>query len=175
MNEVSAEDKQLFAQAMNGVTPLTATNQADISPPKLKRAGRKPRFIAERPPVGSAHHTHRVSADEKLEFYQKGFRLQDLTRLRKRVFELDASLDLHGDDELSAQQRLSHFIQHQYQLTHRYLLVIHGKGHNAQNDYPILKNLVNQQLRYYKEVLAFTSALPKDGGTGAVYVLLKAH
>lgn len=174
MNEVSAEDKQLFAQAMNGVTPLTATNQADISPPKKKHARRKSGFTPE-PPIDRAHNTHRVSANEQLEFYQKGFRLQDLTRLRKRAFELDASLDLHGDDELSAQQRLSHFIQRQYQLTHRYLLVIHGKGHNAQSDYPILKNLVNQQLRYHKEVLAFTSALPKDGGTGAVYVLLKAH
>ena len=38
---------------------------------------------------------------------------------------------------------------------------------------PVLKGLTNSLLRRRKAVLAFTSARPNDGGTGAVYVLLK--
>lgn len=175
MNEVSAEDKQLFALALSGVTPLPPSKQADIAPAKPANVRRKKAFIPELDRPQANADTPPVSAFEAIEFYQKGFRLQDLSRLRKRGFDLDASLDLHGEDELSAQHRLNHFIQHQYHLAHRYLLIIHGKGHNAQSDFPILKNRVNQLLRQYKEVLAFTSALAKDGGTGAVYVLLKAR
>ena len=51
--------------------------------------------------------------------------------------------------------------------------IIHGKGHGSSNQGPVLKNKVNAWLRQREEVLAFCSAQPKDGGTGAVYVLLR--
>ncbi|MEE9156926.1 MAG: Smr/MutS family protein, partial [Gammaproteobacteria bacterium] len=38
---------------------------------------------------------------------------------------------------------------------------------------PVLKNKLNNWLRQRDEVLAFCSTRPVDGGTGAVYVLLK--
>jgi len=37
----------------------------------------------------------------------------------------------------------------------------------------VIKNKVNSWLRQHQDVLAFHSAMPKDGGNGAVYVLLK--
>jgi DNA-nicking Smr family endonuclease len=37
----------------------------------------------------------------------------------------------------------------------------------------VLKQKVNDWLRQKNEVLAFCSARPNDGGSGAVYVLLK--
>ena len=46
--------------------------------------------------------------------------------------------------------------------------IVHGKGSEA-----ILKTCVNGWLRQLPEVLAFCSAPPKDGGNGAVLVLLK--
>ncbi len=39
----------------------------------------------------------------------------------------------------------------------------------------MLKRLTDSLLRRRKEVLAFASARPNDGGTGAVYVLLRGH
>ena len=53
----------------------------------------------------------------------------------------------------------------------KYVLIIHGKG--RENSEPILKNKLNHWLRELPTVLAFCSALKKDGGTGAMYVLLK--
>jgi DNA-nicking Smr family endonuclease len=40
---------------------------------------------------------------------------------------------------------------------------------------PVLKRGVDQWLRRWEPVLAFVSARQADGGTGAVYVLLKKH
>ncbi|HRY16587.1 MAG TPA: Smr/MutS family protein, partial [Candidatus Competibacteraceae bacterium] len=46
-----------------------------------------------------------------------------------------------------------------------------GKGSRHRG--PILKQKVNHWLRQRDEVLAFCSARAIDGGTGAVYVLLR--
>jgi DNA-nicking Smr family endonuclease len=51
--------------------------------------------------------------------------------------------------------------------------IIHGKGYGSNNQGPIIKPLVNKWLQQRNEILAFCSARPNDGGTGAVYVLLK--
>jgi DNA-nicking Smr family endonuclease len=39
----------------------------------------------------------------------------------------------------------------------------------------VLKNVVNQWLRKCDVVIAFGSARPVDGGSGAVYVLLRTR
>ncbi|NIW87182.1 MAG: DNA mismatch repair protein MutS, partial [Gammaproteobacteria bacterium] len=55
----------------------------------------------------------------------------------------------------------------------RCVRVVHGKGHGSLHKLPVLKTKVQGWLRQRDEVLAFCSARPVDGGTGAVYVLLK--
>ena len=56
----------------------------------------------------------------------------------------------------------------------RCVRIIHGKGYGSSNKGPVIKPLVNQWLRKRSEILAFCSARPVDGGTGAVYVLIKS-
>jgi len=51
---------------------------------------------------------------------------------------------------------------------------VHGKGRRSRQPGPVLKGLVDHWLRQRDDVLAFCSARPADGGTGAVYVLLRA-
>jgi DNA-nicking Smr family endonuclease len=51
--------------------------------------------------------------------------------------------------------------------------IIHGKGSSTSGRPPVLKQKVNYWLRLYDQVLAFCSATRRDGGTGAVYVLLR--
>jgi DNA-nicking Smr family endonuclease len=55
--------------------------------------------------------------------------------------------------------------------------IIHGKGSHgpasiASSGMPVLKNLVDRLLRQRADILAFHSAPPAQGGTGAVLVLL---
>jgi len=53
--------------------------------------------------------------------------------------------------------------------------IIHGKGNRSSHKGPILKTKVNLWLRQRDDVLAFCSARPIDGGTGAIYLLLRAR
>jgi DNA-nicking Smr family endonuclease len=50
--------------------------------------------------------------------------------------------------------------------------IVHGKGLRSGHRGPVLKAAVNAVLRRTGAVLAYVSARPVDGGTGAVYVLL---
>ncbi len=56
----------------------------------------------------------------------------------------------------------------------RCVRIIHGKGNGSPNTGPVIKALLDGWLRRRRDVIAFCSARPADGGTGAVYVLLRA-
>ena len=50
--------------------------------------------------------------------------------------------------------------------------IVHGKGLRSRADGPVLKRLTATLLARRKDVLAYASARPAQGGTGAVVVLL---
>ena len=72
-----------------------------------------------------------------------------------------------------ARPALSDFIKYSASQGKYCVRVVHGKGLGSGHRGPVLKNAVNRWLREANEVLAFCSAKPKDGGTGALYVLLR--
>jgi DNA-nicking Smr family endonuclease len=51
--------------------------------------------------------------------------------------------------------------------------IVHGKGLRSKAAGPVLKVLTDRLLRRRDDVVAFASAKPAQGGTGAVVVLLK--
>lgn len=179
--ETEGEDLALFQNAMQGVTPLAADNKVHAAPSQPK--AKKLKHLQMQPEshlqfdfnVHEADNTQSVGTDEYLMFHRKGLRLQELSRLKKGEFQVEAVLDLHGLIVDIADQQLKAFIHQAWSKKCRFLLIIHGKGYNSEAGHPILKNLVNQRLQQYPKVLAFCSAQPKDGSTGAVYVFLKAH
>jgi DNA-nicking Smr family endonuclease len=50
--------------------------------------------------------------------------------------------------------------------------IIHGKGLRSGPSGPVIKRRIGRWLRRRNEVLAYCSARPVDGGTGAIYLLL---
>ncbi|RUM77150.1 MAG: hypothetical protein DSZ13_02225, partial [Candidatus Thioglobus sp.] len=56
-----------------------------------------------------------------------------------------------------------------------FIQIIHGKGYHSENGMSILKTQVVSFLSQHPQVLAFNSCPDKDGGTGAVFVLLKQN
>ena len=96
-----------------------------------------------------------------------------LRKLRRGQFRIADELDLHGMNATEAKHALVGFIQIACTTNARCVRIIHGKGCRSSNHGPVLKPLVNRWLRQIDDVLAFCSARPVDGGTGAVYVLLK--
>ena len=80
-------------------------------------------------------------------------------------------LDLHGASALQAETMLARFLAEAVAAGYGCVRIIHGKG-SAEPGVPVLKNLVDRLLRQRGEVLAFHSAPPAQGGTGALLVLL---
>ncbi len=114
-----------------------------------------------------------LETGEELWFARRGLQHRTLKRLRRGQFALQAECDLHGLTVAEARQALSVFLKECLARGHRCVRVIHGKGLGSHQRIPILKGKVGGWLAQRDEVLAFCSARTVDGGTGAVYVLLK--
>ncbi len=89
------------------------------------------------------------------------------------MYPLEDELDLHGLNQTAARDRLVEFIAHSRNSGRRCVRIVHGKGYRSGARGPVLKTAVNLWLRRHVDVMAFTSARAIDGGTGAVYVLLR--
>ncbi len=71
-----------------------------------------------------------------------------------------------------AEEALKDFIVSQCAEGTRCVLIIHGKG-GRKGKVALIKTHTHHWLKQFPQILGFVSALPKHGGTGAVYVLLK--
>ena len=84
-----------------------------------------------------------------------------------------AGLDLHGYTLEEARHQLEGFLRDAINQRMRSVLIVHGKAWGTDADYPVLKSHTNTWLREWPGGLAFCSATDIDGGTGALYVLLR--
>jgi len=94
-----------------------------------------------------------------------------MRKLKRGQFDIEDELDLHGMRVKEAGQTLESFLSKCSNHGRRCVRIIHGKGLRTGGS--VLKENVAQWLRLRSDVVAFCSAQPNDGGTGAVYVLLK--
>jgi len=178
MSKLSEEDKSLFASAIEGAKPITRKDKvfhrpSQISATQAIKQNQQADLTDNSPFSTELDTSSQVSAFESLQFQVPSLQDQTLIKLKKGRFATQWHLDLHGMIESEADQALKRFLAEAIAENQRYLIIVHGKGYNSDLTQPILKNLVNTRLRQVPQVLAFCSAQPKDGGTGAVYVLLK--
>lgn len=109
-----------------------------------------------------------ITAETILNFKKNGVNSSQMKHL-KRAQDL-LSIDLHGLTQLEAQVKLNGVISGPH--PHMFKIV-HGKGQHNPDSIPVLKVMVYHFLKDEPRVLAFCSAKPNDGGTGATYVLMK--
>jgi DNA-nicking Smr family endonuclease len=109
-----------------------------------------------------------------LSFQRAGVRIQSMRRLRRGLYPVEGELDLHGFNQAEARQRLTDFLARSRDGGCRCVRIVHGKGYRSGARGPVLKTAVNLWLRRHMDVMAFVSARAIDGGSGAVYVLLRA-
>ena len=94
-------------------------------------------------------------------------------RLRRGQVDIDATIDLHGLTQTEAHRALNVFLKGAQDAGQRSLLVITGKGSRGEG---VLRDSVPNWLNAEpnrRMIRAFSHAAPKDGGLGALYVLLK--
>ncbi|MGV3619188.1 MAG: Smr/MutS family protein [Archangium sp.] len=117
-----------------------------------------------------------ADSDEFIEGAVQGFDERVMRKLRAGDFSTQAHIDLHGLTKDDAKEALEAFIQKSRTAGHRCVLVVTGRGIHSKDQVPVIKQGVQQWLtrgRMAKAVLAFCTSKPKDGGAGAVYVLLR--
>ena len=171
---ISDEDRDLFRKAVEDATPLGGDDKVNLKPPKVTHKAKRRSFDeSEVAPRYSDHVKEEVDVEAYLLFSPKGLQPKTLKKLRQGQLPIEAMLDLHGKNVDQARSELAHFIDACHQRGCRVIRIIHGKGYGAKTVTAKIKNMVNIWLPQVPDVLAFCSCIGKDGGTGAVYVLLK--
>jgi DNA-nicking Smr family endonuclease len=169
------DEVRLFRDAVRGVRPLNS-RAALPQPPRVRPRARFTRadraaVLKESLEGGSADPA--LASGEELVFRRGNVQPQLLRRLRRGEFRVQREIDLHGLTVAEAKQALRMFLVQALEQHARCVRIVHGKGLRSGHRGPVLKSAVNAVLRRSGAVLAFVSARPVDGGTGALYVLLE--
>lgn len=110
---------------------------------------------------------------EHISYTRPGVQNAVMRKLRKGSFAVQAELDLHGYTVEEARQETAAFLVACTADSLRCVRIIHGKSGHVPGQPPRLKNMLARWLPARSQILALCSARPEDGGTGALYVLLR--
>ncbi|HBK47068.1 MAG TPA: SMR domain protein [Xanthomonadaceae bacterium] len=174
-HEPDEDDAALFRAAIGEITPLRPQAAPANEKPRPKPRAR----MAERDEAEALGEFARMLRDSTpLEAGDTASYRRDtlpprlFQRLRRGQFSVQDELDLHGASAAQAESLLRQFLLEAHAHEYGCVRIIHGKGLQSDAGAPVLKNLVDRLLRQRNDVLAFHSAPPAQGGTGAVLVLL---
>ncbi len=165
------DDNKLFSQAMQDVNTLSSDKVNLKTKPGVisKRKIEPPKSIAD-----TLSDEFIDDCEDFLEFMRPGIQKSYLKQIRNGKIPVEDHLDLHGYRRDDARMTLLEFLDHAQQQSYKLIRIVHGKGYHSSDSQPVLKAMLNKWLQSIPQVLAFVSAIPRDGGTGAVYVLLKS-
>ncbi|MBT4747812.1 MAG: hypothetical protein HOO19_00665 [Rhodospirillaceae bacterium] len=178
------DDAALLEVAFQDVEPLDGKkiSKAASAPPKPKTKAkitkpvRRPPPRTEKPkpkPLPELDHGTAPGVDRRT-----------AQRLKRGRLDVEARLDLHGHTQAEAHPALDSFLAGAQSSGKRCVLIVTGKGGARQTDDEtgferptgVLKDMVPRWLNQAPNrarILSFTHARQADGGTGALYVLLK--
>ncbi len=170
------DDDELFRRAMAGAKPIK--QDARVEAPR-----RRPKAVAQFTRADESRALEEslmadiddieASSGQILRFRRPSIGRRTMRKLARGNFAVQAEIDLHGMTVDEARVRLREFIEQASRTGKRCVRVVHGKGLGSGQRGPVLKPSVNRWLRRWDSVLAFISTRQVDGGTGAVYVLLR--
>jgi DNA-nicking Smr family endonuclease len=182
--DMPGDDEHLFARAMSGVRAMNgAAKGRAVTPRPVPDAAPRPPAAPEADGAAALLDLVTGRVEFELSFsdeYMQGF-VRDMDQkvfrqLRAGQFSPEAHLDLHGHNAEQAQLALLHFVRENYLAGKRCLLLIPGRGANSPGGLPVLKEELKTWLTrdpLKRVILAFATALPRHGGAGALYVLLR--
>ncbi|WP_230659690.1 Smr/MutS family protein [Psychrobacter sp. I-STPA10] len=174
------DDKVLFMQAMAGVTPIEDKNT--VSPVKKPTTSKPDATIlskraaaqgSDEDALGSGLSDMQallnpVSGEAFLAYKVATLQNKVFSQLKQGKLRWYDAVDIHGCTIDEARAAMTQLLTQAKKNGETVVKIVHGKGADA-----VLKTCVNGWLQQIPEVLAFCSAPAKDGGTGAVLVLLK--
>ena len=176
---VSRDEADLFSLAMREVEPLReerAKHAAsdDAPPPAPAETAPSAVRVGPRPERLPDPSTDRLP--ELKTGASPGVDKRTAVRLKRGQLAIEGRIDLHGMTQDKAHRALEGFLTASQAAGKRCVLVITGKGLRPTGETGVLRNLVPRWMNapaIRGRVLGFSTAQPRDGGTGALYVLLK--
>lgn len=171
------DDAALFRRAVGKVRRLDVDTvepvrgRRPLPPRRTGQDGEAPRWLGSGEPATAG------DADEAqgTDYHRSGLQHGVLRKLRRGGFPLTGEIDLHGMTAAAAAPALAGFLAHACRERMTCVRVITGKGLSSPGMKPVLRPRVAAWLRSDERVLAFTAAPRHDGGTGALYVLLRSR
>ena len=175
MNDETDDDIKLFRDAVADVKPLKfqvkVSDRPKPQPYPSQRIADEKKVVEEL--AGKLSDEWQELSGDELNYRRDGVSQQIMRRLRNGRYVIEAELDLHGLRRDQAKQELVWFIRECQLKKLRCVRFIHGKGQRSPNKQPVLKTKTAGWLKQMDEILAYCTAPVTDGGTGALYVLLK--
>jgi len=172
---VAHADRELFRDA---VGPVRLIN-AHVEPPPGKRPRPRARqFELDEAAVRDELLSHAfdpgsIELGDEILYLKTGQPDRLLKQLRRGHFSVRAEIDLHQMTVAVAREAIKDFLAEAKAHDELCVRIVHGKGLRSDARGPVVKRMTEQLLRRRDDVLAFASALPVQGGTGAVLVLLR--
>ncbi len=179
-DKISEQEQQSFRDEMADVRPLITEKRIEIV---KNKPSPKPRHNQDYSESEELTNVNMMSdpvdlrdavVDDILFFARAGIQQKLQKKLRRGELPIEHELDLHGYTVVEAKTAIYEFFDECKKQHIRYVHIIHGKGYRSDQKIPVLKTHVAYWLPQHKDVLAFSSAQSKDGGTGAIYVILKS-
>lgn len=179
---LSPEDEILWAKVADSVRPLKKRRHKLTDAPEFRLDAPPPEpeiFIPEAqprpPPPAMPLPRPKPPAPPPVLSHGETANIDRRTaeRFIRGKMTIDGRLDLHGHGQEAAHIALNDFVQRHAARGSRALLIITGKGTRGEG---ILRKAVPHWLNdmpLRRLVLSFSHAQPRDGGVGALYVLLK--
>ncbi|MEM7084122.1 MAG: Smr/MutS family protein [Pseudomonadota bacterium] len=170
----SKDDKETFRQAIGQIKPLrndrASPHSAKPKPiARFTRADEKSVLAEslENPSIW-------VESGDEVQFCRAGLSNPIMRKLKRGQYSVHEEMDLHGLNAQEARQALSQFLKEAQRFRWRCVRIIHGKGKRSFQGMPVLRPKVIKWLQRTDCVIAFCTATGRDGGTGALYVLIDA-
>ena len=179
MSRLNPEDQRLLEEAFADVEPIGESDKIDANAAQeLDKLAMQNRRLAAQ--TDKQHDQNFLTTTQpklvdpyaELAYKRDGVQTGVFKALRQGQYEARYVLDLHRHTVEKARVEVFEFIHDALKRQERCVMILHGRGVKAEKP-ALLKSYINHWLPQFDEVLAFHSAQKRDGGTGAVYILLK--
>jgi DNA-nicking Smr family endonuclease len=114
-----------------------------------------------------------LDEDPTLSWAAPGVGPDVVKKLRKRHWQVEDELDLHGYTRDLSRRMVDAFLRRCSKRGVRCVRIIHGVGYGSAGGEPVLRGMVHSWLVQTAETVAFCVAGRTDGGNGALIVLLR--
>jgi DNA-nicking Smr family endonuclease len=175
--DVDETASELFRNAVADVKPLAQRPRAPLvrrKPPARALFTAADRAMVLVESLQGLGVDELLDSGDEIQFRREGVQDRVLRKLKRGEYRVEDVCDLHGLRVDEAKAALREFLAEALARRLRCVRIIHGKGLRSTGPGPVLKQRVDGWLRQRADVLAFCSARREHGGTGAVYVLLRA-